>query len=300
MSQEIEAVALDALAQPHAAKHGAALGSPCANCATRLQGPWCHHCGQSSADYHRSAWHLSVEFFEGLFHFDGRLWHTLPDLIVRPARLTRAYISGHRAPQVPPLRMFLVTLLLLFLAGSLGSESTEIQVLKGDSAQQARQHLDQIHVELANHRIPSAEAWLRGHLARAMERPEEFLLIIEGWSERFAILMLPLAAALLSLIFIFQRRFWLFDHTVFAMHSLSFVGLLVTGFILLGRVLPDGWSAALLLAAPVHLFMHLRGVYGGSVVATLLRMTLLGSASLIGMVFLLLGLVSVGLMEMKG
>src|SRR5690606_24728091 len=58
---------------------------------------------------------LGREVLESFFHIDGRMAHTLPRLITRPGRLTRDYLDGKRAFQVPPLRMFLVVLLLTFL-----------------------------------------------------------------------------------------------------------------------------------------------------------------------------------------
>ena len=30
------------------------VGTPCPNCATPLEGPWCYACGQLGEDYHRS------------------------------------------------------------------------------------------------------------------------------------------------------------------------------------------------------------------------------------------------------
>ncbi|MEF3019414.1 DUF3667 domain-containing protein, partial [Pseudomonas aeruginosa] len=80
-------------------------------------GPWCYHCGQLGADFHRSTFHLIAEAFESFFHADGRLVRTLPRLIVAPGRLTHDFLAGKRAPQIPPLRLFLVSVLLLFLAG---------------------------------------------------------------------------------------------------------------------------------------------------------------------------------------
>jgi hypothetical protein len=122
MAHEIETAAADSLGGffrfRRRAAHTAPVGSPCANCATPLMGPWCYACGQLGEDFHRSLKHLVIEACEGFVHFDGRLWRTVPDLLLHPARLTRAYLDGRRAPQVPPLRMLFVTLLILFLVGS--------------------------------------------------------------------------------------------------------------------------------------------------------------------------------------
>lgn len=92
-------------------------GTPCANCQTPLIGTYCHGCGQLAEDFHKSVWKLGREALESFFHLDGRLARTIPRLLWRPGRLTRDYIDGKRAFQVPPLRMFLVVLLLTFLVG---------------------------------------------------------------------------------------------------------------------------------------------------------------------------------------
>ena len=78
--QLLEAVAQDTIAAEvaHASAHTLAPGTPCPNCATPLQGGWCHACGQKAEKYDRSIWHLIAEAFEGLTHLDGRVWQTLP------------------------------------------------------------------------------------------------------------------------------------------------------------------------------------------------------------------------------
>jgi hypothetical protein len=59
--------------------------------------------------------------------------------------------------------------------------------------------------------------------------------------------------------------------------------------------LTGGWSYILLVAAPFHLFVHMRGVYQTSVFGTLIRMFLLFVASATGVGFILFGLLWVGL-----
>ena len=98
-------------------RHVLPPGTPCYNCTTPLVGQWCHARGQAPRDFHRSAWALAAEAFESFFHADGRLWRTLWRLVRNPARLTRDFLTGKRAPQIPPLRLFLVVLLVVFLVG---------------------------------------------------------------------------------------------------------------------------------------------------------------------------------------
>lgn len=311
--------------------HAEPIGGSCANCATPLQGPWRHECGQSAEDFHRSIIRLAGEVVEGLLHMDGRLWRTLPDLMLRPARLTRAYLEGHRAPQIPPLRLFLVVLLGIFLVGGLtaggkvvrlaaisapghgsatggggkadGGGGINIRTL--DQMTPAERHeltrsLGVVNIGVGPDRPGAAgSGWLEARLTRALAEPERFSLVMEQWAERFAFLMLPVAALLMSLLFVFQRRFYLFDHTIFALHSLSAMGLVIVSVMVLGK-LAGPVAAVLFLPAPVHLFAHMRGVYRCGVAGTLIRMALLFMGSAVAAVLLMLGLVAVGLNGMGG
>ena len=93
-----------------------AAAEACANCAAELRGPYCHRCGQSADRHHRSLPHLIWDAIESLFHLDGRLLRTLPDLFFRPGRLARDYMEHRIARHVPPFRTFLVALLIFILA----------------------------------------------------------------------------------------------------------------------------------------------------------------------------------------
>jgi Protein of unknown function (DUF3667) len=97
-------------------KHVPPPGTPCANCATPLEGAYCHVCGQDADLHKRSIHHLVFEAVEGLFEFDGRIWRTFPALFFRPGGLARDYIDGRIVRHVPPFRTFLVALLLFIFA----------------------------------------------------------------------------------------------------------------------------------------------------------------------------------------
>lgn len=92
--------------QPHGA---------CADCGAEVAGRFCSNCGQA-AHVHRTLLHLGEELLHGVMHFDGRLWRTLPLLIVNPGRLTREWVQGRRTRYVSPLAMFLFTLFVMFFA----------------------------------------------------------------------------------------------------------------------------------------------------------------------------------------
>ena len=304
MAQEFEAAALDSV-QPaldrRAPSHALPIGAPCPNCETPLAGPWCHACGQPAEDYHRSLVKLSREAIDGLFDLDGRLWRTLPYLCLRPARLTRAFLDGHRIGQIPPFRLFLIVVVLVFLAAGL-----EPAGQAGGSAQ--RPDGGGRSEDGVGHRLqagPVARAtndargtWVTARLKQAAKNPQAFEATLTEWAQRLAVLALPLSAALLGLMFFWRRGVYMFDHLIFSMHSLSFQGMLLA--IIIAGSLASGWFELLWLAAPVHLFAHLKGTYGLGVFGTLWRMAVLlvGSAALF--LVALGGLVMIGLAEVGG
>lgn len=270
------------------AERPAQTGEPCANCATPLAGAYCHACGQLAEDFERSIGALLTEAFENLFHTDGRLFRTLPRLVLDPAGLTRDYLAGRRASQMPPLRLFLVVVLLFFLAGNVRDLAepsptairTVVLPMPPLSAQIDR-------------RARTVAAWFRPRLQYASTHQREIGMAMDSWLHRIAIVLLPLSTVFLSLLFVFQRRVFVYDHAIFSMHSLAFMGLLFTLIALLGLAPPlrgpAGWLA---LAVPIHLFVHMRGVYRTGLIGTLLRMALLFGLSVIALIALLTAVVA--------
>ncbi|MFM6950929.1 MAG: DUF3667 domain-containing protein [Novosphingobium sp.] len=85
----------------------------CLNCGTVLQGSHCHQCGQA-AHVHKTLGAFFHDLLHGVFHFEGKIWRTLPLLAWRPGRLTREYIDGRRASYVSPIALFLFVVFLTF------------------------------------------------------------------------------------------------------------------------------------------------------------------------------------------
>jgi hypothetical protein len=267
----------------------------CANCEKLLRGPFCHDCGQPAHDFERSVWSLLGDAFHTLFNTDNRLFQTLPDLVVRPARLTRNFIAGHRQAQTPPFRLFLVCVLLAFFAGGFRefvqpAGPWYVADYRGEPAPA---------LPAGPSAAPESFAkWFNPRLAHAVSHQREFAMALTGWLDRIAVVLLPISTLLLGALFFSRRRTFLFDHAIFSMHSLSLMGLLFAGITLLSMVATlRGLAALLALAAPAHLFFHLRGVYGSSVVGTFARMFLLLVFSAAAVTALLLGAM---LLELNG
>ncbi len=92
----------------------------CLNCGTPLAGSHCHNCGQA-AHVHKTIAAFSHDLLHGVFHFEGKIWRTLPLLAWQPGRLTREYIDGRRASYVSPIALFLFVVFLTFALFNLTS-----------------------------------------------------------------------------------------------------------------------------------------------------------------------------------
>jgi hypothetical protein len=101
---------------------------PCANCGTVRQGPYCHVCGQTG-HVHRNLMALVHDLAHGVFHFEGKIWNTLPMLALRPGELTKRYIAGERAKFVSPIALFLFSVFLMFaVVSNLGGHGAKAKM----------------------------------------------------------------------------------------------------------------------------------------------------------------------------
>lgn len=96
----------------------------CLNCGHVVEDRFCTHCGQENLVIHDTAFHLIVHYFQDLFHYDGRFWHTLRNLFRKPGQVAVEYIEGKRRQNIEPVKLYVfassVFFLLLFIrVGSL-------------------------------------------------------------------------------------------------------------------------------------------------------------------------------------
>lgn len=101
----------------------------CANCDARLSGRYCSDCGQ---DNHRNRVRLSDwlrDLAAGFSSFDSKSGRTIRGLTFNPGALARDYVSGKRAPYIPPLRYAIATSAIWFLSLTLSTPSASELVL---------------------------------------------------------------------------------------------------------------------------------------------------------------------------
>ncbi len=137
----------------------------CLNCGTSLVGSHCHRCGQR-VDIHRSFGAIGHDLVHAIFHFEGKLWNTLPMLAWRPGDLTRRYIHGERASFISPLALFLFAVFLTYaVLATVGSGGLSEELNKA-AAEQTRtaaikdsmqDEVDRVDAELVKKDLPAAK-----------------------------------------------------------------------------------------------------------------------------------------------
>ena len=80
---------------------------------------FCPRCGQQNHAPDLKFGHVVEEFLEGVFHFDGKVFRTAGLLLFKPGELTKRFLAGHRAPYVPPIRLYVFISFVFFLVLSL-------------------------------------------------------------------------------------------------------------------------------------------------------------------------------------
>lgn len=98
----------------------------CQNCETPLTGDFCPDCGQMDRELQRPVWALIWDSADALFDVDSRIFRTIMPLVFLPGHLTRSYNEGKRARYLPPVRLYIISSLIFFLAVSIA----DVAILK--------------------------------------------------------------------------------------------------------------------------------------------------------------------------
>lgn len=277
---------------PHRRIERADARHDCANCGAHLTGPYCHQCGQKG-HLHTRIWHMAEDFVEGVMHFDGRLWRTLPLLVLRPGRLSRTWIEGKRVRYVAPLHIFLFSIFLFFLALSLSggaifnaafSAMAKDDSLPATAEAGSASAAPSPSVTIAGGREQSCtDRDLEGlaktvctGLSHIKENPKYYAYKAETTTYKLAPLLAPVTMVILALLLVFKRGYTLYDHGVVALYGLSFLALATTAIIVFAALSSGSWPLVFMPVLFVHALMHLRGAYKLSWFGAVLRTLLLG------------------------
>jgi hypothetical protein len=248
----------------------------CLNCGETLLGDFCWRCGQGAVNLHPSFRQLAGELVGDVFNLDTRLLRTLRPLLFRPGALTREYLAGRRVRHVTPLKTYLIAALVFFgLIAFLPPPDVSV-FTAGQRRAVSSKGGSKVSFQLPA-RYPFFDRALQSASARAKAHPREFASTVFGNLPRALFLLPPIFALLLKLFYWPRDRYYL-DHLVFALHYHAFVFLALTLLVVVSRPWvprPLAWLLILLVLAGLALYLPiaLRHVYGGSWLATFLKLS---------------------------
>lgn len=263
----------------------------CLNCGTVLAGPFCHYCGQPDRRLMRFFPVLLRELLEDLVNFDSRFLRTLMPLLFKPGRLTRDYMDGKRFRYTPPVRLYLLSSVILFLLAALVStaplvvggdvETGDVVIAPGNSEDEGLPRtLDDLDLQFGDEPwdretnpliipfVPDRlNDWINDEIAESprkvqdiAENPRLFVNEMLDLLPAAMFVLLPVVALILKLSYLFSNRYYV-EHLILSLHNHAFLFVSMVALILIDSVRTpvSGWpavgGATELMAAAVRLWI---------------------------------------------
>jgi hypothetical protein len=226
-------------------------------------------------------------------------------LVRSPGLLTREFLEGRRARYLSPLRLYLMASLVYFLIAPFAnaankSSAVDLPGIKisttsentaapsgsraqrvAQSAQRAIEEQRAVSPEQRDStlkEIARAPQLLQPLLRRATLDPTGFKRAIFEAMPRVLFMLVPVFAAILAL---FYRHRKYPEHLYFAihLHAFIFVALSVSALAKLTHIamLMSVVKFLALISIPIYLTLAIRKLYGGSMLATIVKETVIGS-----------------------
>jgi len=280
---------------------GTGAPGPCANCGAEVAERYCTRCGQDRGlTPHVPFRELAGEALGEVLSVDGRMARTVVPFLFRPGFLTAEYLAGRRARYSAPLRLYLLTTVLFFLAASTGGfPGVRTSVGSGGGvslgALEATPPAEPVDAAAEARRLEEGLAELRGQhgtwgalvadrveLLRRLP-PEEAThrmgqALIQQ-APRVLFFLVPVMAGLLALLLLRSGVFFA-EHLVFALHVHALGFALLTPGTLLGS---KAITSAGMLAVALHLLLGMRRVYRRPWAWTVIRFLVLSFLYLVAL-----------------
>jgi hypothetical protein len=253
---------------------------PCPNCGAPVADRFCGACGQERKALRMPFRALVGELAGEVFSADSKIARTLGPLLVRPGAVTRAYLDGRRARYTSPVKLYLLTSFVFFLAQALGPDR--------GSAHAGAEDRDPVAISSDGLRELRAMGPAAARIADRIEdlsrqRPEEVRRRVgAALSEnvpKAMFFLVPVLAVLLRLVYP-RSGVYLAEHAVLALHEH------VVAFVFLLPAVALGSSAlqtAGLAATGLHLAIAMRRVYARPWTGTVVRAAVVAVLYLVGL-----------------
>lgn len=176
----------------------------CKHCGNHFTGNYCNNCGERVyAEHDKRLSHVLEEVIHFITHLDGTLFTTLRAIFTRPGKLSLEYCNGIRKKYFKPIPFFLLCVVLYLLFPKFHGLNMKFNTFI---------HPDYSYAALAR---PVVKNKMKNTSMTYEEIREKYDAKSPKISKLFLLVLLPMVALVLYVLFFKQRRFY-FDHFIYA------------------------------------------------------------------------------------
>ena len=237
----------------------------CLNCNHVVEKNFCPNCGQENIETRKTFHHLFVHFFEDLTHYENAFWKTIRNLILKPASLTKEYLSGKRMSYLAPFRLYIfISFATFFLIAVIPGTSNIIEINHRNDAT-AETTIDSLETDeqlkisdsifgsvkeldsIQKYSSPDERyreivfPYIRRIVAVAENNSSQELQakFMESFQRNFPKVLFTYMPIFAFMLWVFQskKRWYYFDHGIFTLHYFSFLLLTILILFLVNSLL---------------------------------------------------------------
>lgn len=190
----------------------------CVSCGTRLEGSFCHVCGEKQIDAKdKRITYFIEELISSIFVADGKFFKTIKLLLTQPGELTKSFVDGIRKKYLSPLQLFFFANLIYFLFPLISTFNTSLEI-------------QMYNLPYSDFVRPVVENYLEVHPEQASTFKTSYESTSNSNGKLLLISLVFLQGLFLKLLFLKDRRFYLID---FFAGSAYFYGFYILVFLVL-------------------------------------------------------------------
>ncbi len=249
-----------------------AAPAACLNCGAPLAGRFCGQCGQKAQPLDVTLAHMAADGWRDVSGYDGRYFRTLSLLVRRPGELTAEILAGRRARYLSPIKLYLITSVIFFIAVAAGptleSGAPEPLITGGKinltlGPQDTRVTEEERQLALRN--LERQAAWLRRVARPIVMDPDGFKRRYTALLPRAFVGLVPVLAALIALLY---RGRPFPQHLTFALNLQAWIFLVLSAgqfsLIVRNELAVNAMAAGLMAYIAVYALKAFRRVYRAS------------------------------------
>lgn len=189
----------------------------CPNCGSAAEKNYCSQCGQATHLHDETFTALVVHFFAHYFHYESKFWQTVKTLCTKPGALAVAYRNKQRMRFVPPMSLYIFTVVGYFILSTLVLDIYSLAGIHDDTAATKIETTEAAEgIRRVNNKVLNEKA--KNKLIHVLEHSDEYDPKVTKMAPKLFFIMVPVLAFFISLFFLGHKDYSFLDHAVFSFH----------------------------------------------------------------------------------